>query len=174
MGLNGRFLAAWASVLLLCPAIQAQEDGVVVYLVRHGETAPDGTRDPALAPAGQARADLLASMLVDAGISHVHSSDYRRTRQTARSVAERQGLEILPYDPRDLESFADRLRETPGRHLVSGHSNTTPELVRHLGGEPGEPMDESEFDRLYVLSIARDGTTATVLLRYGNRRTDRP
>ena len=38
----------------------------------------------------------------------------------------------------------------------------------------GNMGDEREFDRLYVLSIARDGTTATVLLRHGNPRTNRP
>ena len=36
------------------------------------------------------------------------------------------------------------------RHLVVGHSNTTPPLVELFGGDAGPPIDEaSEYDRLY-------------------------
>lgn len=49
-----------------------------------------------------------------------------------------------------------------------GHSNTTPELVSILGGEPGPPIDEaSEYDRLYVLVPAPEGDTVTIRQRYG-------
>ena len=71
------------------------------------------------------------------------------------------------YDAQDLEGFADRLRETPGRHLVLGHSNTTPQLAEALGGDPSTPIEEMEYDRLYVLPLTSTGTS-TVLLRFGN------
>jgi hypothetical protein len=51
---------------------------------------------------------------------------------------------------------------------VVGHSDTTPELVGLLGGDPGAPIDEpTEYDRLYVVTLGPDGTVTTVLLRYG-------
>jgi len=55
----------------------------------------------------------------------------------------------------------------PGRHLVLGHSNTTPQLVEALGGEPGAPIEEMEYDRLYIVTLM-DGRTSTVLLRFGS------
>jgi hypothetical protein len=46
---------------------------------------------------------------------------------------------------------------------VVGHSNTTPERVSLLGGQP-TPIAETEFDRLYQVIIADSGEVTTVLL----------
>jgi phosphohistidine phosphatase SixA len=154
---------------LFCPAAAgAQDDPVVVYLVRHAERAEDGTSDPPISEAGHARALLLAEMLRDAGITRVHSTDYERTRSTAAPTADALGLEMLLYDPRDLAGMAAQLRQSPGRHLVLGHSNTTPQLVEALGGSPGSPIEEMEYDRLYIVTLT-DGEATTVLLRFGAR-----
>jgi hypothetical protein len=80
-------------------------------------------------------------------------------------VAEEKGLAILSYGAGDLEGFAETLRSTPGIHLVVGHSNTTPELVRHLSGDPHGSIDDAEYDRLYVLTLEPAGEVATLLLR---------
>ncbi len=146
----------------------AQQDAVVVYLVRHAERAEDGTTDPPISEAGRERASALADILRDAGVTHMHTTDLRRTRQTGAPLAERLGLAFQVYDPKDLPGLAARLRATPGRHLVLGHSNTTPALVAALGGAPGGPIAELEYDRLYVLVITPDGAVTTTLLRYGS------
>lgn len=146
----------------------AQTEPTVVYLVRHAEKV-DGGADPALNAQGSARAAVLAELLADAGVTHIHSSDFVRTRDTAEPLSGRLGLSILIYDPRDLEGMALRLRNTPGRHLVSGHSNTTPRLVELLGGDPHTPIDEpSEYDRLYIVTLLPGGGASSVLLRYGD------
>lgn len=147
----------------------AQEGSVVVYLVRHAERADDGADDPPLSEAGLARAALLTSMLTDAGVTRVHTTDLKRTRETGALLAARRGLQLTTYDARDLTGLAARIRATPGRHLVLGHSNTTGEAVAALGGDPGGPIDDAEYDRLYVVTIGADGTVATVLLRFGER-----
>ena len=99
----------------------------------------------------------------------VYSTDTHRTRQTAAPVAEQRSLEIELYDKDDLELLAMKIRRAPGRYLVVGHSNTTPDLVTRLGGDPGGAIDEaSEFDRLYVLMLHPDGRVVTLLLRYGD------
>ena len=138
----------------------------VVYLVRHAEKA-DTTKDPALSQAGEARAAELARMLIDAGITHVWSTDLKRTRLTAKPLAERSGITVSTYDPGKLDQLAIRLKTTPGRHLVVGHSNTTPEVVKQLGGEPGPGIDENEYDRFYLVVLSPQGA-ATVVLRYGS------
>lgn len=138
----------------------------VIFLVRHAERAEDGTSDPPISEVGQDRARLLARMLRDVDLTHVHTTDFRRTRATGDPTAEAAGVEMALYDPDDLEGFADRLRATPGRHLVLGHSNTTPQLVEALGGDPHGDIDELEYDRLYVMTLTPDGPS-TVLIRFG-------
>ncbi len=166
--LRASLLAALAvvSVSFAAPPLRAQEAPAVVYLVRHAEKADD-SRDPALSAEGVERAHLLARVLADAGITRIISSDFQRTRDTAAPLADRLGLTVEIYDPRALDQVAQDLRDAGGRVLVSGHSNTTPQLVELLGGQPGTPIrDADEYDRLYVLTLGTDGTS-TVLLRYG-------
>ncbi len=147
-------------------ALAQQAAPVVVYAVRHAERAEDGTNDPPISAAGEQRALLLAEMLRDVDLTRIHTTDFRRTRATAAPIARATSLEPIVYDQNDLAALARRLRATPGRHLVVGHSNTTTELVTALGGDPGGEIAQDEYDRLYVLTLSADGTT-TVLIRFG-------
>jgi len=147
---------------------------VVVFAVRHAERADDGAAsdgmmgdDPPLSEAGFERAAELADVLASAGITHVHSTDYQRTRQTVLPITEATGLPIDVYDPAEVAGLADRLLATPGTHLVVGHSDTTPELVAALGGEPGEPIAPLEYDRIYLVYVLPGGTTGSSVFRYG-------
>jgi broad specificity phosphatase PhoE len=166
-----------ALALLLAGAapLTAQDDPVIVYLVRHAERADDGapasammTDDPPLSEAGRERAGELALLLGSVGLTHVYSTDYARTRATALPTSEAAGLPIELYDSEELEGFARRLLATPGTHLVVGHSDTTPELVRALGGDPGEPIARFEYDRIYVVFVLPGGAAGTSLFRYGS------
>jgi phosphohistidine phosphatase SixA len=150
------------------------ETGTTVYLVRHAEKVigENVGRDPELTDAGQARAELLADMLAAKKISHIHSSDYIRTRDTAKPLAEKTGLEIEIYDPRDLVGLAAKIENVGGSHLVVGHSNTIPETVVALSGDGGSPIEEAnEYDRLYTVRISSDGKVLTDLSRYGDQYT---
>ena len=183
-----RFRPAVLLLALLLPPslpdlLEAQEETTVVFLVRHAERADDGEgaqrmaddpqmammlEDPPLSDEGRIRASLLAEMLRDSGITQVHSTDYRRTRETGAPTAEEVGVDMAVYDASDLAAFAETLRSMPGRHLVVGHSNTTPALVQALGGDPGSPIESLEYDRLYIVTL--DGSrVSTVLLRFGQR-----
>jgi phosphohistidine phosphatase SixA len=134
------------------------------FLVRHAEKA-DQSEDPPLTEEGRARAEGLARMLRDAGVDRVYSSDFERTRDTAAPLAGGLGLEVELYDPNALADLAQALLASPGRHLVVGHSNTTPELAGLLGGDPGPPIPEDEYDRLYVLLHRPGQGTSTIVLR---------
>ena len=137
------------------------------YLVRHAEKQT-GT-NPSLTQAGQARAERLAKILSDAGLTHIHSTETKRTLETAAPIAALSGLPIARYGASDLPAFADTLRALPGRHLIVGHSNTTPGLAAALGGDPGTAIDEkSEYDRLYVIELSA-GETLSRIERYGVR-----
>ncbi|HUO83745.1 MAG TPA: histidine phosphatase family protein [Thermoanaerobaculia bacterium] len=155
------------------PAPVCAGEPAVVILVRHAEKASPPFEgepsDPPLNAEGRVRAETLAALLADAGLDHIHSSDYRRTRETAMPLARKLGLTVERYDAGNLEELASRLKREGGRHLVVGHSNTTPRLAGLLGGDPGEPIEESlEFDRLYVLTLDSCGAVMTIMLRYGD------
>ncbi len=141
---------------------QVDEAATVVYLVRHAETAPDGTADPALSEAGRERAARLARMVAGAGLTAVHATPYQRTRQTAAPVAAAAGLTVREYDPGDLRGFAARLLNEGGRHLVVGHSNTTPALVQILGADPAGPISEDDYGRFYHLTLDDDGVRSVL------------
>ncbi len=165
-------IIAFALLFAGCPSPKVDEKPagqkpLVVFLVRHAEKTDDG-KDPELSEEGKKRTEELAAVLLSANVEHVHSTDFIRTRETAASVAKQAGVEVEKYDPKDLAGFAKKLKETGGRHLVVGHSNTTPELTKLLGGDPGTEINEkSEYDRLYIVTIGMDGTVNSVLMRYG-------
>lgn len=116
---------------------------------------------------GRARADILAEELSGAGLTAIWSTDYNRTRETAKPASNRTGLPVQIYDPARQDAFAARLKATPGTFLVVGHSNTVPDLVKQLGGKPGAPIVEAtEYDRLYVVTVTR-GHVNTEIRRYG-------
>lgn len=147
--------------------LQAQDGGTTVILIRHAEKVDD-SRDPELSAAGKERAQLLSEMLADAGVTKIVSTDYIRTRDTVRPLADALDLAIDSYDPRDLPGTAAELKEWGGTTVVSGHSNTTPALVQALGGDPQGPIDESEYDRMYIVHIDGDGAVTTTLIRFGD------
>jgi broad specificity phosphatase PhoE len=165
-----RAFAGLAFVLLLAApaALHAQEPSVVVYLVRHAERAEDGTNDPPISAEGEARSRLVAEMMRGAGLTHIHTTDFNRTRSTVAPTAEATGLTPTVYDPRDLAAFAARLRATPGRHLVVGHSNTNTELVTALGGDGGPAISEMEYDRAYAVVVMPSGAIGSAVFRFGS------
>src|SRR4029077_6321979 len=62
-----------------------------IVLVRHADPAAGGV-DPTLSPAGVHRAAVLAKMLADAGIVAIFTSDLRRTKETAKPLAQLLGI----------------------------------------------------------------------------------
>ncbi len=171
-----RWLVCAAALMWLAAGVctaQSADGGerILIFLVRHGETVAadesDEPRNPHLSQRGRLRANDLSHQLKDAKIRRVLSTDLYRTRETAKPIAERLELTVDIYDQANLQGLAEDLLSRPGVSLVSGHSNTTPELVRLLGGDPGTEIDHRwEYDRLYAISVV-GGRVETILLRYG-------
>ncbi|HEY0063044.1 MAG TPA: phosphoglycerate mutase family protein [Telluria sp.] len=146
---------------LLAPAF-ASAAPTTVYVTRHGEKG-DG-KDPALTAQGQARARMIATLLGKVGIRQIYSSATLRTQQTAKPLADKAGVDIQTYDPAKPEGAIEKIKASGGPTLLVGHSNTVPDLVKLLGGTPGSPIGDDEFDRLYQVTIGADGAVTTVLL----------
>lgn len=149
------------AVALMAPAA-AFADPTAIYVVRHAEKAATG-KDPELTAEGQVRAQNIAAILHKANITHVFSTPFVRTQQTAQPLAKRNNVTVETYDPRAPKALVDKVKALDGAVLVVGHSNTVPELVRLFGGAPGSDIPESEYDRLYQLLPGPRGVT-TILL----------
>ncbi len=141
----------------------------VIYLVRHAEKAKEGGRDPLLTAEGTQRAFRLKTILKEAGIDQVYSTEYQRTQLTAAPTAKALGKKVQAYNPRDLKGFAQQLKanQQGNRLLIVGHSNTTPTLVNELiGKEEFSMIDEKEYGDLFVVTISEVGNARVVALKY--------
>lgn len=151
-------------VLTACAAAPARDaDAVTFIIVRHAEKGADDARDPSLSDAGQARARRLAALLDNEPVNAAYATAYRRAHQTAQPVAADHSLRIASYDAQlPAPQLAERLRalHKTGVVLVVGHSNTVPEIVGALSGQPVAAMGDNEFDRLYRVRIGADGKAA--------------
>ncbi|MEM7516154.1 MAG: histidine phosphatase family protein, partial [Planctomycetota bacterium] len=125
------------------------------------------------------RAAALRDLVAHAGVTHLFSSDYKRTKNTLAPLAESTGLEIEIRQPHAFAEVAAELWALPPGSVavVSGHSNTTPGLVRALGGvptglesdAPDAKLGEKDYDRLYLVTLAgaEKPSVGTIELRYG-------
>jgi phosphohistidine phosphatase SixA/ketosteroid isomerase-like protein len=139
-----------------------------VYLVRHAEKETDG-EDPGLTEAGRARAAALPRVLRSADLRAVYATPLRRSALTASPVAEGLGIPVTTYAPGETEALAKRLRtEHAGEAvLVVGHSNTLPELLRHLGAKDPPAVAEDAYDDLFVVSVGAAGAATVRHLHLG-------
>src|SRR5690606_16515782 len=144
-----------------------------ILFVRHAETvAPDATGDPPLAPAGRARAEVLADFLetvdVVAGVDAIYASADRRTRETAEPLASRLGLRVATADPYRVEAFMQRvLRDHKGDVvLIVTHADVIPPLIEELHGSKHVRIAPEQYDSLYVVTIPWFGKVKTLHFRY--------
>lgn len=148
-------------------ALWALQDTTTVIVVRHAEKADDGTKDPALSEAGQARAQRYAARFGGAGLAAVYATPFRRTRDTAAPAAAAAGVAVTEVDAKDTAGLAARIEDEHrgATVLVVGHSNTIGKVVQALGGEaPGE-VAETEYDNVFIVTVPRFGAASTLRLR---------
>ena len=164
-----------ALALLVLPLLRMQEPEAAaapktVFLLRHAEAAQLSAEDgeKKLTEVGRRRAADLARLLAPAGVTHLISSPYARTRDTLAPLAGAAGIEVSVLAPDDLEAYRELVAAAdPGSVVVvCGHSNTVPALVEALGGDAerfafderyGARLIEHErHDRLIELVIPAD------------------
>jgi phosphohistidine phosphatase SixA len=145
------------------PTPDASALTTVVFVVRHAETTTD-PNDPALSTAGQARAQALAQIVAPAQLAAVLSSQFRRTRDTGAPAAAAASLavEVMAVTAANLATYGAELATAARSHagravLIVGHSNTVPATVEALAGTTVPPIAETEFDRLYTITLDATG-----------------
>jgi phosphohistidine phosphatase SixA len=157
-------------LLLLIGATGAAAQSTI-FLVRHAERADGGAQkgmmggdDPDLSAAGRARAQSLARMLKDAGITAIYTTEYKRTKQTAEPLAKVLGIEPTAIPSKDATSLGQKLKTVTGNVLVVGHSNSVPGIIKDLGVGDSIAIADDEYDNLFV--VVRGSTPTLVRLRY--------
>jgi phosphohistidine phosphatase SixA len=136
-----------------------------VLVVRHGEKISD--TDERLTEAGRARAERLAKMLKDAGVTAIYSTDTERTRGTVEPLAMALGLKVAIYDKGDA-ALVGRVRaaDPDGIVLVAGHSNSIPDLLKAFGCAADFKIASDEYDNLFVVVPRGNGPATLMRLRY--------
>lgn len=159
------FLSIIFSALLLGQLAVAQNVHTI-FLVRHAEQV-SAAPDAALTPAGEKRAECLASMLKEAGIKQIYVTDMKRTQQTAAPLARALKLTptILPVkDPNTL--IRNLTYAGTGNVLVVGHSDTLPFVLARMHAGTVPEIAANEYDRMFVVSIVEGAGTPVATLRY--------
>jgi phosphohistidine phosphatase SixA len=160
-------------------AAESAQQPTLVFVVRHAEKAKDDPRDPSLSEAGRQRAEDLAQLLSTSEVTHLFSSQFRRTRQTLAPLAQQQELEVQVISAHDPDKQKEALLGLPPGSVavVAGHSNTVPAMVQSLGGnlnglldtEHGDMLHGNEYDRLFLVILsAGDHGIRTLEMRYGD------
>lgn len=132
-----------------------------IYFVRHAEKATAPADDPPLTEAGEARAQALSAVFHDERLHAIYSSQFARTRATAAYVSLTQGRQVtvLPIEGEDTAAVVRaQARQIADDHfpyavLVVGHSNTIPDMISELTGEPMDDLGDLEYDGIYLVTI---------------------
>ena len=148
-----RLVAAIFTILMLAAPAAAQ----TIFIVRHAERADAGTggamtmaTDPDLSEAGKARAEALVSLLKDARITAIYTTQYKRTRQTAEPLAKAIGVALTEVPAADTAGLIAKLK-AGGNALVVGHSNTVGRVIEQLGATDAVKLGDDDYDNLFVL-----------------------
>lgn len=132
----------------------------VYYLIRHAEKVRNNknNRDPHLTKEGKHRSKKWANeVFKDVKFDAVYSTDYHRTRNTAKPTARKNGLDLKFYDPMNMDIEAFKKKTEGQTVLIVGHSNTTPMLVnKMIGKQKYEDIDDDQFGTLFVVTIEND------------------
>jgi broad specificity phosphatase PhoE len=150
------------------PGAPAPAAGVkTIIVVRHAEAEHQPGGDPSLTAEGRARALELARVLADTQLNSVFITHRQRNRQTAAQLPRRAGEKPTVIDEVPATVAALRAEPWGTTSLVIGHSNTVPDLVRGLTGNALPTSEPIIFDRMWIVTLARDGTTSLLRMRYG-------
>jgi broad specificity phosphatase PhoE len=125
----------------------------VVFIVRHGEKASAGGKDPELSVQGQKRADALANILKDSQITAVFVTEFKRTQETAAPTAKAAHVNPTVVPANDTGVLVEKLRTLNGNALVVGHGNTIPDLLKALGIAAAVSIPEDDYGEIFAVVL---------------------
>jgi phosphohistidine phosphatase SixA len=170
------FAVSVATPTIEAAAQSAAGEAQSIILVRHAETIASKQRE--LSPVGTRRAQELATVLKDAGITGIIITDTRRARETAAPLVKATGIvpQIFQLPDRTAaaahrmqhrESVAAAIRSHTGKSiLVVGHETTVPAIISILGGPKLPNICSTVHDSLFIL-LPGHLSSKLIVARYG-------
>jgi broad specificity phosphatase PhoE len=157
-------------ILALSATGSAQE---AIFVVRHSDPPPMLSLDEILdetplSESGRQRAQMLAGLLEDAGISAIYASQTRRTVETAEPLAKALGVAIEVHSYDDVPGLIKRLHSdhVGERVLIVGHWSTIPPILKALGDPREVTIERSEYDNLFLVIPKEDRAPTVLHLHY--------
>ncbi|WP_299683528.1 histidine phosphatase family protein [uncultured Tenacibaculum sp.] len=123
------------------------------FFIRHAEKVLN-VKNPDLTKKGEKRALAWSKMLTHYKIDKVLSTNYKRTLQTAKPIANKYQLQTQIYHPYKF-NVQEFIKKSKGENIVIvGHSNTIPNLVnKFIGKDKYNEIDETIYGNLYIVTI---------------------
>jgi broad specificity phosphatase PhoE len=162
--------AVFGAVILFAYFATFSRPVTTVILVRHAEKKIEPNNpDPDLSPEGVERASEIARMFGESGVNAIYATQFKRTQQTVKPLADRTALPITLLDSKQTGQLVEQIQtELRGKTIfVAGHSNTVPAIVSTLSGDSYPEIPETEYDNLFIVTIYRFGKAKVVKLKYG-------
>jgi broad specificity phosphatase PhoE len=151
---------------------EPDQPALILILVRHAEKkiVPPENKDPDISAAGLARAEELRKMFADTGITGIYATQYKRTQQTAKPLADKLGLPVTQVEAKKTPELVKQIRARGAGQVIfiAGHNNTVPEIIEAFGGPHLDIIPETDFDNLFVLVVQNNGTAKLVKMKYGS------
>jgi hypothetical protein len=137
-----------------------------VILIRHA----DRDEEYHLTDKGRARAEALVDAVGDMGITAIYSPDLERNIDTVKPLANHLGIEITLKPKTSMPKAHAIASEMVTKHAgstvlwVGNVSGNLQAIYYRLGGKGRGPL---EYGDLYILTVADEGPTQVVKLRFG-------
>ena len=147
--------------------ISFAQEVTTYYFIRHAEKLRvDATdQNPTLNHQGAKRADAWKEVFTNVKLDAIYSTDYNRTKLTAKPTADSKHLPIFLYNPKDMYSESFQYKTKGKAVLVVGHSNTTHVFANKvLGRDEYNPINDDNNSNLYIVSVI-DGKAFSILLK---------
>jgi phosphohistidine phosphatase SixA len=124
-----------------------------VYLIRHAEKQIiKGEQDPELTKSGFNRATALADSLGHISNGVIYSSEFKRAQQTVNPLASVWGTKVNIQNSHDPDRQIKRaLSHCSKTVIISGHSNTIPNLISLFGIEDEVEISDDQYGDLYLI-----------------------
>lgn len=155
---------------ILLPVLfcSGQDSITTIFLVRHAEKVYDGSVDPELTEIGEARAIQLDFVLSDITVDALYATEFLRTIETLKPIAARRSIPVQTYRHRENASVQKMLEDIRGKTaVISGHSNTIPELVNRIIGEEKYTMiPDNIHSKLFMIVLEGDKVLKCDVLNY--------
>jgi broad specificity phosphatase PhoE len=145
-----KVLALFLSLFVSVSIASAQP---VVVIVRHAEKAANDGKDPDLSAAGRTRADALARILKDSGITAIFTSEFKRTQETAAPTATSARVTSTVVAAKDTAALVAKLHQLNGNALVIGHGDTIPNIIKELGINSTINIPDADYSELLIVTL---------------------